>query len=53
MSHTCDNVDAHMIELNVELGLPLPLNLVTSWFGGMTSSFVIVNFPVFYYSNAI
>lgn len=33
-----------MIESNLELGLPLPFNLITSWFGGMTSSFVTVNF---------
>ena len=39
--------------IELRAGAPLTLNLVTSWFGGMTSSFVTVNFPVFYYANAI
>ena len=39
--------------IKLRAGAPLTLNLVTSWFGGMTSSFAIVNFLVFYYANAI
>ena len=32
--------------IELRAGAPLTLNLVTSWFGGMTSSFVIVNLGV-------
>ena len=43
----------YMIEPNWELGLPLTLDPSQGRFGGMTSSFVIVNFPVLAWHNRL
>ena len=40
-------------KIELRAGAPLTLDPSRGRFGGMTSSFAIADFPVFYYANAI
>ncbi|PMC45558.1 hypothetical protein CJ214_00810 [Peptoniphilus lacrimalis] len=51
--HHAENVKNPYDKIKLRAGAPLTLDPSRGRFGGMTSSFAIVNFPVFYYANAI